>query len=74
MQAVTDVMEEADEYLRELSKQLKTRAVYFGTDKKRFQIEVPESVKVPNHFEMTSRRKGFKRYTNSATKVRQCWL
>ena len=38
--------------------------VYFGTAKNRFQMEVPDSVRhVPDEYEVTSSRKGFKRYT-----------
>lgn len=70
MQAVVDIQQEADDYLREVSRDLKARATYFGSDKKRFQIEVPESTKVPREFEMSSSRKGFKRFYNSTTKVR----
>lgn len=69
MQAVQDIQLEAEEYLRTLGKELKTKVVYFGSDKKRFQIEVKDNIQVPRAFEMSSSRKGFKRYYNSTTKV-----
>lgn len=71
VQAVDDIQSEAEQYLREVSRQLGTRAVYFGTAKNRFQIEVPEKLKVPNKFEMSSRRKGFQRYYSKESKVRR---
>ncbi|ODM94564.1 DNA mismatch repair protein Msh6 [Orchesella cincta] len=67
-QTVAEIQSEADEYLKDISRQLKARAVYFGSDKKRFQIEVPDYVKVSKEFEMSSGRKGFKRYYNAKTK------
>jgi len=44
--------------------------VYFGTARNRYQIEIPESKakKVPDDFELTSARKGFKRYWSDETK------
>ena len=45
-EAVINVQQEAEEYLKELSKQLQTRVVYFGSDKKRFQLEVSENTRV----------------------------
>ena len=37
---------------------------YWGTGKNRYQMEVPEQIakKVPDSYEVTSQRKGFKRY------------
>lgn len=44
---------------------------YFGTDKKRFQLEIREaaSKKAGDGYELQSQRKGFKRYTTDRTKV-----
>ena len=67
--AVAEVQAEADSYLKEVKERLRTKVVYFGSDKKRFQLEVSDNVRVPNDFEMTSSRKGFKRYSSSRTKV-----
>ncbi|CAL8109509.1 unnamed protein product [Orchesella dallaii] len=66
--AVNDIQSQAEDYLKGISKQLSNRVVYFGSDKKRFQIEVPDNVKVPKEFEMSSSRKGFKRYYNAKTR------
>lgn len=40
-----------------------------GTDKKRFQIEIPEKVAPPSNYELTGSRKGFKRYYTLEAKV-----
>jgi hypothetical protein len=42
---------------------------YIGTDKKRFQIEIPEKVTPLKNFELTGSRKGFKRYYSPEAKV-----
>ena len=46
------------------------KVTYFGSDKKRFQIEVPDnpSKKADNSYELVSQRKGFKRYWTATTK------
>ncbi|KAF4529869.1 hypothetical protein B566_EDAN018096, partial [Ephemera danica] len=46
-------------------------AKYVGNDKKRFQIEVPENLvkRAPPNFELTSSRKGFKRFYSPECKV-----
>ena len=36
--------------------------VFWGTGKNRYQMEVPDRIQVPDEFELTSSRKGFKRY------------
>ncbi|CAG7726423.1 unnamed protein product [Allacma fusca] len=55
-------------YLKEVGKKLGTKVVYFGSEKKRFQIEVQDKVSVPHSYELTSSRKGFKRYHTKETK------
>jgi DNA mismatch repair protein MSH6 len=67
--AVNEVEADAAEHLKDVSKTLSIRVVYFGSDKKRFQLEVPESVRVPKEFEMSSSRKGYKRYYDAKTRV-----
>lgn len=42
---------------------------FIGTDKKRFQIEIPEKVTPLKNFELTGSRKGFKRYYSPEAKV-----
>lgn len=43
---------------------------FFGTAKNRYQVEVPESLsrKIPDEYELTSQRKGFKRYQSPEIK------
>lgn len=44
---------------------------YCGSDKKRFQLEVPDSFtkKAGKDYELQGQRKGFKKYWTSETKV-----
>lgn len=44
---------------------------YVGTDKKRYQLEVPESAakRAGDGYEIQNQRKGFKRFTTDRTKV-----
>lgn len=44
---------------------------YFGSDKKRYQLEVPESAikRANSKYELVGQRKGFKRYVTEETKV-----
>jgi hypothetical protein len=44
---------------------------YCGSDKKRFQLEIPDSFtkKAGKDYELQGQRKGFKRYWTSETKV-----
>ena len=67
---MADLRTETDEYLSQISKDLRAKVSWFGSDKKQFQIEVSENVRVPDHFEMSSSKKGYKRYTTKKTKVR----
>ncbi|XP_055328606.1 LOW QUALITY PROTEIN: DNA mismatch repair protein Msh6-like [Paramacrobiotus metropolitanus] len=46
----------------DVSKKLKCRTAYFHQARNRFQLEVPEDVKVPGNFERKSGKKGFIRY------------
>jgi DNA mismatch repair protein MSH6 len=66
---VANLQKEADTYLKEVKEKLRTKVVYFGSDKKRYQLEVSDKVRVPHDYEMTSSRKGFKRYSTARTKV-----
>lgn len=49
----------------------KIKVQYIGSDKKRYQLEVPESAskKAGNGYEIQNQRKGFKRFTTARTKV-----
>jgi len=48
------------------------KVTFFGTDRKRYQIEIPESQvkKVGPGYELQSQRKGFKRYYTAEAKAR----
>ena len=53
-------------YLTKQRQKLGSSAVkYFHSNKDRYQLEVPEAVLAkhqPDHYELTSRRKGFRRF------------
>ncbi len=53
-----------DAYLKAQRKELGCEIKYFGTNKNRYQMEIPESKcgKLSSDYELTSSRKGFKRY------------
>lgn len=70
LDAIKRVEKESRRYLEEIGTQYKCKAVWFGSDKRRFQLEVPDRVSVPREFELSSQRKGFKRYVNATTKVK----
>ncbi|KAF5272004.1 hypothetical protein FQR65_LT04985 [Abscondita terminalis] len=59
---VAEVQREAADYLDELKKMFGCNLTYFGTDKKRFQIEIPEAKtrKVTSEFQLEGSRKGAK--------------
>lgn len=44
---------------------------YFGSDKKRYQLEVPDAAsrKAGDGYVLQNQRKGFKRFTTDRTKV-----
>lgn len=44
---------------------------YFGSDKKRYQLEVPDaaSKRAGDGYELQSQKKGYKRYVTDETKV-----
>ncbi|EFN63608.1 Probable DNA mismatch repair protein Msh6 [Camponotus floridanus] len=59
-----------DKYLEKQKQHFDANISFFGTDKKRYQIEVPESrvKKVGPGYELQSQRKGFKRYYTAEAK------
>lgn len=61
-----------DKYLEKQKQHFDANITFFGTDKKRYQIEVPESrvKKVGPGYELQSQRKGFKRYYTAEAKVK----
>lgn len=64
-----EVKNESERYLKQITGQLKTRVSYFGSAKNRFQLEVSDNTKVPREFELSSSKKGYKRYMTAETKV-----
>ncbi|XP_076033999.1 DNA mismatch repair protein Msh6 isoform X2 [Oratosquilla oratoria] len=58
------------DYLKEQCKHFGTKVTYWGNDKKRFQLEVPDhaSRRATDEYELQSQKKGFKRYWTSTTK------
>ncbi|XP_012252115.2 DNA mismatch repair protein Msh6 isoform X2 [Athalia rosae] len=67
---LASLKEDLNEYLESQRKHFGVKVNYFGSDKKRYQIEVPESQlrKVTTEYELQSQRKGFKRYFTPETK------
>ncbi|VDP43056.1 unnamed protein product [Schistosoma mattheei] len=67
------IVEDMNKFLLKWSKTFGTRLAYWGTGRNRYQIEIPESLasRVPNSWQLSSQRKGVKRYTCSET---QEWL
>ncbi|XP_023245982.1 LOW QUALITY PROTEIN: probable DNA mismatch repair protein Msh6 [Copidosoma floridanum] len=61
---LAEIKKESEAYLDKQKKHFGVQIKYCGGDKKRFQIEVPESQikKVGNGYELQGSRKGFKRY------------
>ncbi|KAF2882315.1 hypothetical protein ILUMI_23880 [Ignelater luminosus] len=71
--AIADIQQELKDYLEEQQKFFGCKLSYFGTDKKRFQIEVPENktYKVTTEYLLEGTKKGSKpakRYTTPVTK------
>ncbi|XP_013186180.1 probable DNA mismatch repair protein Msh6 [Amyelois transitella] len=67
---IRDIEDELKDYLKEQEKYFKTRLTYVGTDKKRYQIEVPQSAasKADSDYHLEGARKGYKRYSTRETK------
>ncbi|XP_050687957.1 DNA mismatch repair protein Msh6-like isoform X2 [Eriocheir sinensis] len=58
------------DYLKEQCKYFGTKVVFWGNDKKRYQLEVPEHAcrRAGDEYELISQRKGYKRYWTTATR------
>ncbi|XP_015186133.1 PREDICTED: probable DNA mismatch repair protein Msh6 [Polistes dominula] len=65
-----EIKEDLDAYLAKQRKHFGVKVTFFGHDRKRFQIEVPDSQikKVGSGYELASQRKGFKRYYTAEAK------
>lgn len=59
-----EIAKDAKQYLQSQIKHFGVKVTLFGTDKKRYQIEIPDSQvkKIGPGYELQSQRKGFKRY------------
>jgi DNA mismatch repair protein MSH6 len=64
LKLIQEIEADAESYIQEQRKYFGSRVTYVGSDKKRFQLEVPEaSAKKADHrYEIQGQRKGFKRY------------
>ncbi|KAI4503557.1 hypothetical protein M0802_000960 [Mischocyttarus mexicanus] len=65
-----EIKQDLDAYLEKQRKHFGVKVTFFGHDRKRFQIEIPDSQekKVGPGYELTSQRKGFKRYYTAESK------
>ncbi|XP_058798739.1 probable DNA mismatch repair protein Msh6 [Phymastichus coffea] len=65
-----EIKKELNAYLDKQRKYFGVMVKYVGTDKKRYQIEIPDTQmkKVGRGYELQGSRKGFKRYTTAETK------
>lgn len=70
VEKITSTKESLSDYLKEQCKHFGAKVVYWGNDKKRYQLEVPEHVcrKASDEYELLSQKKGFKRYWTPTTK------
>ncbi|XP_061379726.1 probable DNA mismatch repair protein Msh6 isoform X1 [Danaus plexippus] len=70
IQLIQNIQDELKEYLSEQERYFKCRLTYVGSDKKRYQIEVPQSAagKANSDYHLEGARKGFKRYSTVETK------
>ncbi|CAB3233361.1 unnamed protein product [Arctia plantaginis] len=70
LQLIKEIEEELKEYLKEQEKYFKCRLTYVGTDKKRYQIEVPQNSasKAGVDYTLEGARKGYKRFSTVETK------
>ncbi|KAF9416391.1 hypothetical protein HW555_006238 [Spodoptera exigua] len=70
LQLIQEIEGELKEYLSKQEKYFKCRLSYVGTDKKRYQIEVPQNAaaKAGPDYNLEGARKGFKRFSTSETK------
>ncbi|XP_003699487.2 DNA mismatch repair protein Msh6 [Megachile rotundata] len=67
---LSDVKKDAEQYLEKQKQHFGVKVTFFGSDKKRYQIEIPDSQvkKVGSGYELTSQRKGYKRYYTAEAK------
>ena len=70
IEEIKGIESELASYLKSQSKELGCAIVYVGTNKNRYQLELPENKckSLSMDYELTSSRKGFKRYWTDETK------
>lgn len=64
LERIAEIERQAEQYLVQQKSHFGCKVTYVGTEKKRFQLEVPESAarKADSRYELQGQRKGFKRY------------
>ncbi|XP_029035592.1 probable DNA mismatch repair protein Msh6 [Osmia bicornis bicornis] len=67
---LAEVKKDAEQYLEMQRRHFGVKVTFHGSDKKRYQIEIPDSQvkKVGSGYELQSQRKGFKRYYTAEAK------
>ncbi|CAH0760592.1 unnamed protein product [Diatraea saccharalis] len=70
LRLIADIQQQLDDYLKQQEKYFKCRLTYVGSDKKRYQIEVPQNAaaKAGSEYHMEGARKGYKRFSTAETK------
>lgn len=70
-QRIKDIQHKLDDYLHEQKRYFSNKVVYVGTDKKRFQLDIPEDKthKVTSEYRLEGTKKGWKRYSTEITRV-----
>lgn len=65
-----DLEQELEVYRKMQESHFKCKVVYFGSDRKRFQLEIPvdRANKVTSEYHLEGTKKGFKRYSTPETK------
>ncbi|XP_076238982.1 DNA mismatch repair protein Msh6 isoform X2 [Calliopsis andreniformis] len=67
---LAEIKKDLERYLEKQKQHFGVKVTFHGSDKKRYQIEIPESQvkKVGSGYELQSQRKGFKRYYTAEAK------
>lgn len=71
LEKLDEIEKDSNKYLEQQRKHFGVKVTFIGSDRKRYQLEVPDSQlkKVTSSYELQSQRKGFKRYYTNETKV-----
>ncbi|XP_047510780.1 probable DNA mismatch repair protein Msh6 [Pieris napi] len=70
LELIEEIEQELRQYLMEQEKYFKCKITYVGSDKKRYQMEIPQNAasKAGGDYHMEGARKGYKRYSTYETK------